>query len=126
MKLPVLFALLMLAGCVATPSVDNPAAAPKELGGKQPVTVISATPSPVRTPQTLPPKLAAPKKLPETVKPPAIGKSEIVDFVGYCGSKRYCTQMQSCQEARFYLNKCGLDRLDKDNDGIPCESLCGN
>lgn len=41
-----------------------------------------------------------------------------------CGSKRYCSQMTSCSEARYYLNKCGLDRLDSDNDGVPCESLC--
>lgn len=41
-----------------------------------------------------------------------------------CGSKRFCKQMSSCEEARFYLNQCGLNRLDRDNDGIPCESLC--
>ena len=43
---------------------------------------------------------------------------------GSCGSKTYCTEMQSCQEARFYLEQCGLQRLDKDGDGIPCENLC--
>ncbi len=41
-----------------------------------------------------------------------------------CGSKRTCGQMSSCAEARFYLNECGLSRLDGDKDGIPCESLC--
>jgi len=41
-----------------------------------------------------------------------------------CGRKQYCTQMTSCEEARFYLNSCGLRRLDVDGDGIPCESLC--
>ena len=41
-----------------------------------------------------------------------------------CGSKRYCKEMTSCEEARFYLNECGLSRLDRDNDSIPCESLC--
>ncbi|MCE2570618.1 DNA/RNA non-specific endonuclease [Motilimonas eburnea] len=41
-----------------------------------------------------------------------------------CEDKRYCNQMQSCQEAQFYLNTCGLSRLDNDNDGIACESLC--
>lgn len=41
-----------------------------------------------------------------------------------CGSKRYCKQMNSCEEARFYLNQCGLKRLDRDNDGVPCESIC--
>ena len=41
-----------------------------------------------------------------------------------CGEKRFCTHMDSCAEATFYLTQCGLSRLDKDGDGIPCESLC--
>lgn len=41
-----------------------------------------------------------------------------------CGSKRFCKQMNSCNEAMFYLRQCGVQRLDRDNDGIPCESLC--
>jgi hypothetical protein len=42
-----------------------------------------------------------------------------------CGGKRVCGQMDSCEEANFYLNQCGLGRLDGDNDGVPCESICG-
>ena len=41
-----------------------------------------------------------------------------------CGSKRYCRQMNSCEEARAFLNQCGLSRLDGDKDGLPCEALC--
>lgn len=41
-----------------------------------------------------------------------------------CGSKRYCKEMSSCEEARYYLEHCGLTRLDGDGDGTPCESLC--
>ena len=41
-----------------------------------------------------------------------------------CGGKRYCREMTSCAEARFYLNQCGLSRLDGDRDGVPCETLC--
>ena len=41
-----------------------------------------------------------------------------------CSGKRFCREMRSCAEARFYLNQCGVSRLDRDNDGIPCESLC--
>lgn len=44
---------------------------------------------------------------------------------GYtCGSKTKCAQMESCEEAMFYLNTCGLSRLDRDKDGVPCESIC--
>ncbi|MGY6771861.1 excalibur calcium-binding domain-containing protein [Gallibacterium sp. ZY190522] len=38
--------------------------------------------------------------------------------------KRYCKEMRSCEEAKFYLNQCGLSRLDRDKDGVPCESIC--
>ena len=41
-----------------------------------------------------------------------------------CGSKRFCREMNSCAEAMFYLRQCGVRRLDGDNDGIPCESIC--
>jgi endonuclease YncB( thermonuclease family) len=41
-----------------------------------------------------------------------------------CGGKRYCKDMTSCEEARFFLETCGLKALDRDGDGRPCESLC--
>lgn len=41
-----------------------------------------------------------------------------------CGSKHYCREMTSCAEARFYLEQCGLRRLDGDGDGVPCEAIC--
>lgn len=41
-----------------------------------------------------------------------------------CSGKRFCKQMISCEEARYYLEVCGVHRLDRDNDGIPCESIC--
>jgi endonuclease YncB( thermonuclease family) len=40
-----------------------------------------------------------------------------------CGSKTYCREMTSCDEAMFYLRECGLTRLDGDSDGVPCESI---
>jgi endonuclease YncB( thermonuclease family) len=41
-----------------------------------------------------------------------------------CGAKRTCGQMASCEEARYYLNQCGVRRLDGDGDGVPCEKMC--
>ncbi len=42
-----------------------------------------------------------------------------------CGGKQYCRQMASCEEALFYLRECGLQDMDGDGDGLPCErSLC--
>ena len=41
-----------------------------------------------------------------------------------CGKKKYCSQMTSCEEVMFYFRECGLTRLDGNNDGEPCESIC--
>jgi deoxyribonuclease-1 len=41
-----------------------------------------------------------------------------------CETKKYCSQMTSCREATNYLKQCNLTNLDKDGDGIACESLC--
>ena len=41
-----------------------------------------------------------------------------------CGEKRRCSEMTSCDEARHYLQVCGLKYLDGDGDGNPCEYLC--
>ncbi|AHG77458.1 hypothetical protein X874_8220 [Mannheimia varigena USDA-ARS-USMARC-1312] len=42
-----------------------------------------------------------------------------------CSGKRYCSQMNNCTEAKFYLRQCGVKSLDRDRDGVPCESICG-
>ena len=41
-----------------------------------------------------------------------------------CGSKQYCSQMNSCDEANFYLSHCNVRSLDKNRNGVPCEHLC--
>lgn len=61
-----------------------------------------------------------PRKVTKEVKPQA----EISEAVFNCSGKRFCREIRSCAEAWFYLNECGVSRLDRDNDGIPCESIC--
>ena len=34
-----------------------------------------------------------------------------------------CGQMANCEQAKKAL-KCGNTRLDRDKDGVPCESIC--
>lgn len=51
-----------------------------------------------------------------------IMRSTTADF--QCGLKHYCRQMISCDEAKFYNQRCGVRSLDGDNDGTPCEALC--
>ena len=42
-----------------------------------------------------------------------------------CNPRRTCSQIGSCAEARWYLQNCPWGgKLDRDNDGIPCESIC--
>jgi hypothetical protein len=45
------------------------------------------------------------------------------DTSGSCGGATKCDQMTSCEQARACL-AAGLRRLDGDNDGVPCESIC--
>lgn len=40
-----------------------------------------------------------------------------------CGGATTCGQMASCEQAYACLN-AGNGRLDRDNDGVPCESIC--
>lgn len=61
---------------------------------------------------------------PATRATPAVQATQATRATGTCGSKKYCSQMSSCAEAQFYLNECGLSKLDKDGDGTPCEALC--
>jgi len=38
-----------------------------------------------------------------------------------CDGRTRCSQMTSCEEARFFLANCPGVQMDGDNDGIPCE-----
>jgi deoxyribonuclease-1 len=58
---------------------------------------------------------------------PAASAPVVANPAGWsCGTKTACGQMASCEEAKFYLNQCGLKRLDGDSDGIPCTALCNH
>ncbi|MBS6027638.1 Excalibur calcium-binding domain [Haemophilus pittmaniae] len=53
---------------------------------------------------------------------PVVGMAESACDDG----KRTCKDMDNCADARFHLEQCGMDKLDRDKDGIPCESICGS
>jgi endonuclease YncB( thermonuclease family) len=56
---------------------------------------------------------------------PAVSAPKAAASGGFsCSGKRYCREMTSCEEAKFYLMSCGAGSLDGDKDGVPCESLC--
>lgn len=39
-----------------------------------------------------------------------------------CQGKTHCSQMTSCEEAKFYLENCPNQNTDGNGDGEPCES----
>jgi hypothetical protein len=43
-----------------------------------------------------------------------------------CDSRKHCSQMTSCAEAKYFLANCPGVKMDGDRDGIPCEEqFCG-
>ncbi len=39
-----------------------------------------------------------------------------------CVGHTHCSQMHSCEDARYWLHRCGDEaQMDGDQDGIPCE-----
>jgi cold shock CspA family protein len=38
-----------------------------------------------------------------------------------CDGRQHCSQMTSCEEAKFFLKNCPAVKMDGDGDGIPCE-----
>lgn len=40
-----------------------------------------------------------------------------------CNCSKTCGSM-SCEEAYYQLNQCGCGARDRDDDGVPCESIC--
>ena len=62
------------------------------------------------------------KELTSTSQPPRTKIEPAQNFD--CSPRKNCSTMVSCEEAYYHLNTCGNGRLDRDKDGIPCESLC--
>ena len=80
-------------------------------GDRTPEAVVSAAAAPVRG------LLAS---------SPVQRESPLSTQAARCGSKRYCSQMRSCDEARAYMVQCRVSTLDGDGDGRPCEQLCAS
>jgi hypothetical protein len=57
----------------------------------------------------------SPRQHDEVIKPPSNSNYK-------CDGRTYCSQMNSCEEATFFINNCPDTKMDGDNDGIPCES----
>lgn len=38
-----------------------------------------------------------------------------------CDGRQYCSQMQSCAQAKYFLANCPGVKMDGDHNGVPCE-----
>jgi endonuclease YncB( thermonuclease family) len=54
----------------------------------------------------------------------AISEKKTTNNKFECAGKRKCKEMTNCEEAEFYLKECGVAELDRNRDGVPCESIC--
>ena len=62
-------------------------------------------------------RAAAAAAAPEKVAPAAPTVSS-----GFsCDGRKYCSQMKSCAEAKYFLTNCPGVKMDGDRNGIPCE-----
>jgi hypothetical protein len=50
-----------------------------------------------------------------------------IESIFKCEGKQHCSQMSSCEEAKYYIQNCPSTKMDGDGDGIPCERQhCSN
>lgn len=71
--------------------------------------------SPARSPVIEPRDSSTPSgiaALPVETSPPASFQ---------CDGRTHCSQMNSCAEAKYFLNHCPNTEMDGDGDGVPCE-----
>jgi len=62
---------------------------------------------------------------PQTVASQTAPASELVNdetSAFHCDGREYCTQMNSLEEARWFVRNCPNTKMDGDHDGEPCEN----
>ena len=101
--------VLLLAGC---------AAARQQLGTELAPQISTEVARQLRD-ESLPQGISAEPSVPDTPAPPAPQAS-------YDCEPKTCGSMASCEEAVYQLRVCGFSRLDGNEDGVPCQSLCAN
>jgi hypothetical protein len=63
--------------------------------------------------------LSAPRAAPAAV--PASPAPSAMPNIFRCDGRQHCSQMRSCEEAKFFLASCPGVKMDGDRNGIPCE-----
>ncbi len=53
-------------------------------------------------------------------------KKEVKNNRYTCDGRQHCSQMKSCDEAKYFIRHCPNTKMDGDGDGVPCErQWCG-
>jgi micrococcal nuclease len=73
--------------------------------------------------ETAAPKASGPTSISSPVVPVAkTGRVAAVAGSYRCDGRSYCSQMNSCAEATWFLQNCPDMKMDGDRDGVPCET----
>ena len=68
---------------------------------------------------------AAPATTPATAVAAATAPAVVVASARRCDGRTYCSQMSSCEEAKWFVQNCPGMKMDGNRDGMPCEKqLC--
>jgi hypothetical protein len=59
--------------------------------------------------------------VPTSVVAPAAPLSSALPSRFRCDGRQMCSQMTSCDEAKFFLANCPGVKMDGNRDGVPCE-----
>jgi len=56
-----------------------------------------------------------------------VGRAPRATATGFsCDGRQFCSQMRSCDEAKYFLANCPGAQMDGDRNGVPCEKQwCG-
>jgi hypothetical protein len=74
--------------------------------------------------QTTPELMLSTQTEPETPLDIDVTSSSRSKFA--CDGRVYCSQMKSCDEAKYFVEHCPNVKMDGNNDGVPCEKQwCG-
>ncbi len=64
---------------------------------------------------------AATGRIESVTQLPVKSRFQEASTVYQCDGRTHCSQMTSCDEAKYFLRNCPNVEMDGDNDGVPCE-----
>ncbi len=67
------------------------------------------------------PAAATAATLPAATVPVATAPAVVLASARRCDGRSYCSQMSSCEEAKWFLQNCPGMKMDGNRDGMPCE-----